>query len=86
MANMKQSHLDIEQIKELISIGFCQPKFYKQSVWRHAKIVMEWLCDNTDGRVTHFDYGKGKGKYQCEGSHTLYIEEWANKYFKFIKK
>ena len=50
-----------KEIKELISIGFCQPKFYTPSVWRKAKRVMEELTKT--GYVTPFDYGRGKGKY-----------------------
>lgn len=50
-----------EELKDLISIGFCQPKFYKPSVWAKAKRVMEKL--RKTGYVTPFNYGRGKGKY-----------------------
>lgn len=49
-----------------IGIGFCQPKFYKPSVWRKAKKIMEWLCDNTP-HVYRFDFGRGMGKYRMQG-------------------
>ncbi len=50
-----------KEIKDLISIGFCQPKFYKPSVWAKAKRVMEKL--RKTGYVIPFNYGRGKGKY-----------------------
>ena len=49
------------EIKNLIEIGFCQPKFYKPSVWAKAKRVMEKLRKTE--YVTAFNYGRGKGKY-----------------------
>ena len=58
---MKKMKKTDQEIKDLISIGFCQPKFYKTSVWARAKRVMEELCKTE--YVTPFDYGRGKGKY-----------------------
>lgn len=52
---------------QLIAIGFCKPKFYKPSVWRKAKVVMEWLCDNTN-LVERYNYGRGQGKYRTSSS------------------
>jgi hypothetical protein len=47
---------------DLIAIGFCQSKFYKRHVWRQAKVVMEWLADNTS-HVIRANYGPGCGQY-----------------------
>lgn len=55
------------EIENLVAIGFCQPKFYKPSVWARAKRLMDTVvCAN--GLAVPFDYGRGKGKYtttQC---------------------
>jgi hypothetical protein len=49
-------------IHRLVAVGFCQPKFYKSSVWRAAKKLMdEVVCPNK--LATPFDFGRGKGKY-----------------------
>lgn len=49
-------------VKTLVGIGFCQPKFYKASVWRKAKKLMdEVLCPNQ--LAEPYDFGRGKGKY-----------------------
>lgn len=51
------------EVKTLVGIGFCQPKFYKASVWRKAKKLMdEVLCPNQ--LAEPFDFGRGKGKYK----------------------
>lgn len=51
-----------DEVLESISIGFCQPKFYKRSVWLKSKKIMDKLCELNVG-VIPFDYGRGKGKY-----------------------
>jgi hypothetical protein len=48
-------------IQDYIRIGFCKPKYYKQSIWRKAKRIMEKLVET--GLVENFDFGRGKGKY-----------------------
>jgi len=48
--------------KELVGIGFCQPKFYKRSVWLASKRIMEELAI-PNGLAHHHDFGRGKGKY-----------------------
>lgn len=45
----------------LVAIGFCQPKYYKRSVWTKAVKVMEYLIEL--GYVEANDFGRGKGKY-----------------------
>lgn len=65
------------EIETLIKIGFCQPKFYKRSVWNKAKAIMEQLVSWEVG-VVRFDFGRGKGKYVTEGD--LSIKEVANIY------
>lgn len=53
------------QIYRLVAIGFCQPKFYKKSVWTAAKKLMDGvLCPND--LAYPFDFGRGKGKYSSK--------------------
>jgi len=52
-----------EEVEHLISIGFCQPKFYKRNVWQKAKRIMDTLCEHTN-YVIPYNYGRGKGKYR----------------------
>jgi len=69
------------ETQDYILIGFCQPKFYKRSVWNKAVKVMEWLSDNTNGEVVRYDYGRGKGKYSTTLSlNTENVNRWANLY------
>lgn len=53
-------------IKELVKIGFCQPKNYKRTVWKYANEMMELAVDM--GLAKPYDYGLGKGKYTCDGN------------------
>lgn len=56
----------IQEVYDNISMGFCQPKFYKPSAWNKAKKIMQELCkieENGNKLVIPFDYGRGKGKY-----------------------
>lgn len=71
--------MEKEDVMALISIGFCQPKFYKRSTWNKAKKIMEFLCENTDEVIRH-DFGPGKGKYLSTGD--VKTEEWAILYLK----
>lgn len=73
-------YIDTYQAEKLISIGFCQPKYYKPSTWQKAKKVMNELCSFNIG-VKPFDYGRGKGKYTYDGK--LSISELADTYVKF---
>ena len=68
-----------ESTEHLIGIGFCQPKFYKSHIWRKAKIIMEWLCDNTEN-VKRYDFGRGKGKYLWNEKTPLTNTELAKIY------
>lgn len=69
-----------KEIIESINIGFCQPKFYKRSVWNKAVKVMEYLSDNTNGEVSRHNFGPGKGKYTSTGITPYKLEIWALKY------
>lgn len=54
-----------EEAASLVGIGFCQPKFYKRSVWQKAKRLMDnVVCPNRLARP--YDYGRGKGKYESD--------------------
>jgi hypothetical protein len=61
-------------VENLIKIGFCQPKFYKRSVWLKAKNLMDNVVVPA-GLAKPFDYGRGKGKYTT----NLSIEEVIQK-------
>lgn len=76
MENLTLGTLSV--IKEAISIGFCQPKFYKPSVWAKSKKIMEELC-KMDCGVIPFDYGRGKGKYST--NKEISIDELALLYY-----
>lgn len=54
-----------EEIKELVHIGFCQPKLYKPSVWKKAKALMEQLLVPA-ALAFPYDYGRGKGKFSTD--------------------
>jgi hypothetical protein len=56
-----------EQVYELIAIGFCQPKFYKTSVWKKARALMDQIVCPLGFAFPH-DYGRGKGKYSTDFS------------------
>lgn len=56
---MKETKL--ETIEHLLSIGFCQRKFYKPTVWRYATRLMSELTKQ--GLCRPYDYGRGKGKF-----------------------
>jgi hypothetical protein len=58
----------------LVKIGFCQPKFYKRSVWLKAKKLMDEVVV-PNGLAEPFDYGRGKGKYTSD----LRVEEVVHK-------
>lgn len=52
-----------EEVRKLVGIGFCQPKFYPPSLWRRAERVMKFLCAVPESMVTPHNCGRGKGKY-----------------------
>lgn len=91
-----ENNLNIEInniIERLIGIGFCQPKFYKQTVWKYANLVMQELCSME--LVYPFDFGRGKGKYESNvDKDTIYkrakentkIQEYSKKYLNYITK
>lgn len=64
-----------DEIKELVHIGFCQPKFYKPSVWKKAKALMEQLLVPAS-LVFPYDYGRGKGKFSTDYDID-YVKEQA---------
>lgn len=50
-----------ESIRKLIFLGFCQPVFYKASVWAKAKKIMDYAVSLNIG-VYHKPV-RGKGHY-----------------------
>lgn len=59
-----------EQIKTLVYIGFCQPKFYKPHIWAKAKKLMLIACEMQI--VLHRPY-RGGGHFWC--TDNVSIEE-----------
>ena len=57
--------LSEDEIRTLVGIGFCQPKFYKRSVWLKAKALMDEVIIPNGWAYSH-DYGHGKGKYSTD--------------------
>lgn len=90
----KKSNIELDNIIErLIGIGFCQPKYYKATVWKYANLVMQELCNMR--LVYPFDFGRGKGKYKSNADEeTIYkrakestkIQEYSKKYLNYIAK
>ncbi len=78
---MKSKQLTKDEILNYIRIGFCQPKFYKPSVWRKAKFIMDKLVELKVG-VEPFDFGWGKGKYISDDNVTF--EQLADIYFNHL--
>ena len=58
-----------EEIKKLVYIGFCQPKFYKASVWSKAKKLMLVACDMGIG-VYHRPH-RGAGHFWTEDGVSI---------------
>lgn len=63
-----------QEVENLVKIGFCQPMFYKRSVWLKAKKLMDTVVV-PNGLAKPFDYGRGKGKYTSD----MRIEEVVSK-------
>ncbi len=57
------------EIKTLVGIGFCQPKFYKPSIWSKAKKLMLLACELNLG-VIHRPI-RGAGHFWIEGDATI---------------
>lgn len=58
-----------EEIKKLVWIGFCQPKFYKASVWKKAKELMLIACEMNIG-VYHRPY-RGAAHFWTEDGVSI---------------
>jgi hypothetical protein len=54
-----------EQVKSMIGIGFCQPRFYRTNEWRRAKRFMDNVVCPA-GFATPCNYGRGRGKYSTQ--------------------
>lgn len=53
--------MKVSEAKELITIGFGQPKLYKRSVWNKAIKIMNVLVEK--GKVVRCNNGPGLEKY-----------------------
>lgn len=62
-----------EYLKRYVNIGFCQPKFYKVSVWNRAKKLMNYLVSKK--LAIKKDFGRGKGKYDSKYSVTEILKK-----------
>jgi hypothetical protein len=67
--------LTYSEVKELIGIGFDQPKHYKPSVWNSAKKIMDECV--VLGLVQPHDFGRGKGKYTSDLSINQVVDEYC---------
>ena len=63
-------------LKNIIGIGFCQPKFYKPTVWKYSKLLMERGIDMNI--ITPKDHGRGKGKYSSDLSYDDLYHLFSN--------
>ena len=70
--------LTTDEIKHLINIGFCQPKFYKASVWKKAKTLMLDVCKKVP--EVYYEPIRGKGQFWIKGDMS--IEKVIEKYLK----
>lgn len=75
-----------EEFLHFGSIGFCQPKFYKPSVWRKGKSIIE-LVLIPNGLAIPYDYGWGKGKYSTPSQHQdKSIDDLLNKAYELLHR
>lgn len=77
--------MEIDEIKQLIKIGFDKPKLYKRSVWNKAVKIMEFIC-SIDSRVERCDFGPGLEKYCSLHATDTAIKVWAEMYKKSINE
>ena len=78
---MKRQQKTLEEVTNLIGIGFCQPNFYKPSAWQQAKRIMDFLVNLEIGVIPH-DFGRGKGKYSMIKGCNFSNKELAEIYIK----
>ena len=57
-----ENNQKLKTLEHMVSIGFCQPKFYKRSIWIKVNKLMEFICQRTEYVKPH-NFGRGKGKY-----------------------
>lgn len=82
-----------ELLEQLMRMGFCQPKFYKRSVWEKANALMKAL--EGQGLVYACDMGRGKGKWSTYFSYDYILDATIidkevdtilTKYDKYLKR
>ena len=75
--------MNLQEVIEIIKIGFNKPKLYKRSVWNKTVKVMEFLSDNTNGEIVRTNLGSGLEKYRAEVDVTNEkLTAWALAYSK----
>lgn len=75
--------MNLQEVIEIIRIGFDKPKLYKRSVWNKTVKVMEFLSDNTNGEIVRTNLGSGLEKYRAEVAVTdEKLSAWALAYNK----
>lgn len=62
IASYKAKRWSSLEVKSVIRIAFCQPKYYTPTAWRRSKTLMDTLVCPLGLAFPH-DYGRGKGKY-----------------------
>ena len=70
VSNRKVIKLTKREVFNLVGIGFCQPKFYKRSVWLKAKHLMDSVVCKAGLSYPH-DFGFGKGKYESNRDMSI---------------
>jgi hypothetical protein len=82
-----------QEIDRLVWIGFCQPKFYKQSVWRKAKALMDLACDMNIGveyrpvrGAGHYWTARGEDEVKIESVIWALVQKYGNPISPFITK
>ncbi len=76
--------MNIQEVIDIIKIGFDKPKLYKRSVWNKAVKVMEFLTENTK-QIVRTNSGSGLEKYKSSVAVTdEQLAIWALQYKRFI--
>ena len=65
IASYKAKRWTSVEVKSVIGIAFCQPKFYTPTAWRRSKALMDSLVCPLGLAFPH-DFGRGKGKYSTD--------------------
>ena len=65
-----------EAVKSLIFTGFCQPKFYKASVWSRVRKIMDYAVSLNIG--VEYRPRRGAGHYWTDDNKDISIPDVVN--------